>query len=47
MNCQYDVIALILFFITALGCMFYISRLKKHYKNTENLYDEYGKYFKK
>ena len=47
MTCKYDTIAIVLFFVTAIGCMLYVSKLKQHYKSTETLHNEYKEYLKK
>ncbi|MDF9824233.1 hypothetical protein M2475_000591 [Breznakia sp. PF5-3] len=47
MNCGYDMMALILFFITVFVCSFYIMKLKRQHAQSNVLHDQFSKYFKK
>ncbi|MFV0381156.1 MAG: hypothetical protein ACK5KR_02830 [Breznakia sp.] len=47
MNCRYDVISLILFFITVFVCSVYIMKLRRQHKESEHLHKQFSKYLKK
>ena len=47
MNCGYDMMALILFFITVFVCNVYIMKLRTQHAESNQLHARFSKYFKK